>query len=254
MDAPARVAESTKVRAAPSSYDDHFSQVRLFWRSMTPVEQEHIVLAYTFELGKCYEQAIKERQLLALAHVDATLCSRVAEGIGLPAPETTGQDAEAATVETSPALSQIGGTWPVDGRMVGIVVDGSSDLDAVEAARTAVKAAGMVPVLVAPNGGAVGDSLEAQRTFATVRSVELDAVVLAGAALDDRVVLLVDECFRHGKAIGAWAPGTQVLESSRVAQAVSPGVVVGESATEVVEGVVDLLGSHRVWHRFPGDA
>ena len=32
-------------------------------RSLTAVEQEHIVEAFTFELGKCYEQAIKEREL-----------------------------------------------------------------------------------------------------------------------------------------------------------------------------------------------
>ncbi len=64
------------MRANPASYDDHYSQARLFWRSMSPVEQDHIVPAYTFELGKCYEQAIKERQLLALANIDAELCSR----------------------------------------------------------------------------------------------------------------------------------------------------------------------------------
>src|SRR4051812_4747456 len=66
VDSPVRVAEATKVRENPASYDDHYSQVRQFWLSMTPVEKEHIVRSYTFELGKCYEQAIKERQLLAL--------------------------------------------------------------------------------------------------------------------------------------------------------------------------------------------
>src|SRR5690606_33004304 len=58
-DLPVKVAEGRKVRSAPASFDDHFSQVRLFWLSMTPIEQEHIIEAYTFELGKCYEQAIK---------------------------------------------------------------------------------------------------------------------------------------------------------------------------------------------------
>ena len=35
VDVPARVAESVKTREAPASYDDHFSQVRQFWLSMT---------------------------------------------------------------------------------------------------------------------------------------------------------------------------------------------------------------------------
>ena len=76
---------------------------------MTPVEKEHIIRAYTFELGKCYEQAIKERQLQALANIDPVLCSEVATGLGLPAPEPT---VPLADVTPSPALSQVGGEWP----------------------------------------------------------------------------------------------------------------------------------------------
>jgi catalase len=59
----------------------------MFYRSLTPLEQAHIVEAFTFELGKCYEQAIKERELQVLANVDADLCAQVAAGLGLPAPD-----------------------------------------------------------------------------------------------------------------------------------------------------------------------
>ncbi|WP_338320212.1 catalase, partial [Streptomyces lonarensis] len=38
VEAPVTVPEASKVRRAPASYDDHFSQPRLFWLSMTPVE------------------------------------------------------------------------------------------------------------------------------------------------------------------------------------------------------------------------
>ena len=44
--------EGTAVRANPASFDDHFSQATLFYRSLTAVEQAHIVEAFTFELGK----------------------------------------------------------------------------------------------------------------------------------------------------------------------------------------------------------
>ena len=127
VDVPVRVAESAKVRAAPASFDDHFSQARLFWLSMTPVEQEHIVRAYTFELGKCYEQAIKERQLLALANIDPELCAQVADRPR--ACRRPSRPSRSPTSTPSPALSQLGGSWPTDGRMVGIVVDPDGDLD-----------------------------------------------------------------------------------------------------------------------------
>lgn len=260
-----RVAEGTKVRAQPASYDDHFSQVRLFWKSMTPVEQEHIIRAYTFELGKCYEQAIKERQLQCLANIDPVLCQEVATGLGLPAPAPT---IELTEPVPSPALSQVGLPWPADGRMIGIVVDPDGDLSGVEAVRTAIFAAGMVPLVIAPHGGTVQD-IPVQRTFATARSVEFDAILLAGApvpapdamplrdakagapapvAVDPRVALLVDEAFRHAKVIGAWGAGAAVLEATGVADAL--GVVVGESGPEVLARVQEDMALHRVWDRF----
>ncbi|WP_433286782.1 catalase [Micromonospora sp. CA-244673] len=266
VDTPVTVAEAPKVRAAPASFDDHYSQVRLFWLSMSPVEKEHIIRAYTFELGKCYHQAIKERQLQCLANIDPVLCEQVATGLGLPVPKPTVPLAE---VQPSPALSQVGREWPADGRMVGIVVDADSDLDGVSQVRRAVFAAGMVPLLVAAHGGTVGD-LPVQRTFATGRSVEFDAVLLAGApapapdalpardakagaagstTVDPRVLLLVEEAWRHAKAIGAWGAGAEVLRQAGVAG--TPGVVTGDSAAEVFGAVQQLMAAHRVWERFP---
>ncbi len=101
----------------PRPYDDHFSQPRLFWLSLTPVEKEHVIAAYTFELSKVYEQAIRERQLRVLAKIDPVLCREVAAGLGLPAPDET----PSVTPAPSPALSQVGQTWPVKGRIIGIV-------------------------------------------------------------------------------------------------------------------------------------
>ncbi|GAA1157014.1 catalase [Nocardioides aquiterrae] len=262
---PAKVAEGTKVRAQPASFDDHYSQVRQFWLSMSPVEQEHIIRAYTFELGKCYEQTIKERQLQCLANIDARLCSEVATGLGLPAPEPTIALQEP---EPSPALSQVGEAWPPDGRMVGIVVDPDGDLTGVEEVRLAVFGAGMVPLLIGPHGGTIG-GMAVQRTFATARSVEFDAVLLAGApvpapdalpardakagaadtaAVDPRVVLLVEEAYRHCKVIGAWGAGETVLEAAGVTG--TPGIVRGDGAAEVLEQVQEQMAYHRVWERF----
>src|SRR5690606_7673769 len=136
--------------------------------SMTPVEKEHIIRAYTFELGKCYEQAIKERQVQQLANIDPVLCAEVATGLGLAAPEPTVPLTDEAP---SPALSQVAGEWPADGRTVGILIDPDGDLDGLDELRRAVFAADMVPLLIAPHGGTVA-GLPVQRTFATGRSVE----------------------------------------------------------------------------------
>ncbi len=259
IDTPVTVTEAPKIRANPVSFGDHYSQARLFWLSMSPVEQDHIIRSYTFELAKCYEQTIKERQLRSLARIDPVLCEQVATGLGLAVPEPAEPPAE---VTPSPALSQLGREWPLDGRLIGIVVDADGDLDGVTEVRAAISAAGMTPLLIAAHGGLAGDA-PVQRTFATARSVEFDALLLAGApvpapdapaardaapaALDPRVLRLVEECLWQAKAIGAWGDGATVLDAAGVAG--QPGVVTAKSGGDALDGVRGLLTTHRVWER-----
>ncbi|MEU0355277.1 catalase [Streptomyces cyaneofuscatus] len=272
VEVPAKVAASVKERKAPASFDDHYSQPRLFWLSMTPTEREHIIAAYTFELGKCYEQVIKERALTVLANIDSDLCAQVAAGLGLPAPA-----GEARLTDPTPsaALSQLGQTWPLDGRVVGIVADANADLGGVRSVRQAVLDAGMVPLVIAPAGGTLGPDdgpVTVQRTLTTARSIEFDALLLAGApapgadgygardakvddaaagaaGIDPRVLLLIAEAFRHGKAIGVWTGGDSVLAPAGV-PAEAPGVVVADTGRAALGAITELLGAHRVWERF----
>jgi len=268
-----------KVRQSPASFADHYSQVRQFWLSLTPVEQEHTVRSYTFELGKCFEQAVKERQLQCLANVDPVLCASVARGLGLAVPEPA---QELADVRPSPALSQLGQEWPTTGRVIGIVADETSDLDAVRTVRAAIQAGGMVPLVIAPHGGVLdggpGEPVTVQRSFLTARSVELDAVLISSSPapaadaaadappsgtsadeaagpvgpagpVDPRVTLLLTEAFRHAKAIGGWGSAEAALDAAHCGRS-APGVVLGDDAAAVLSAVVDLLAWHRVWERF----
>ncbi|HYP74287.1 MAG TPA: catalase, partial [Microbacterium sp.] len=243
VDVPVTVTESVKERAQPRSFDDHFSQARLFYRSLTALEQEHVREAYAFELGKCYEQAIKERQLQALARIDDDLCAFVADQLGLPAPAP---DAALEDVEPSPALRMVGDSWPIDGRVVAILADDGTASADLAAARTVVDAAGALPLVLAPHGGLLGD-IPVQRTYATAASIEFDGFVALAATDDPRVALLVGELARHGKALGATPQGEAMLATAGVG-ADDPGVTVG-TADAAVSGVLDALAAHRAWER-----
>ncbi|MDQ2797066.1 MAG: catalase, partial [Actinomycetota bacterium] len=266
IDVPVEVAAATKKRENPASFDDHFSQATLFYRSLSPVEQDHVAAAYTFELSKCYEQVIRERQLLALANIDAELCAQVAAGLGLdaPAPTVTPED-----TQPSAALSQLGDTWPVAGRVVGVLVGADSDQAQAEAVRSALQAADVVPLIVGPHGGVIG-SLTVQRTYANAASIEFDALVVVGdtppaadampgldakseagdggtAPSDPRVVKLLGEAWRHAKAIGSVADAPALAAAGIPGDAA--GVVAGDGAQTAAE-ILELLAAHRVWERF----
>src|SRR4029079_17245575 len=74
-----------KVRGRSEKFHDHFSQAKLFFDSQSVPEQDHIVEALRFELGKVERAPIRERMVGMLSRVDATLAGRVAEGLGVPA-------------------------------------------------------------------------------------------------------------------------------------------------------------------------
>jgi hypothetical protein len=76
--------QGMKVRGRSEKFHDHFSQAKLFFDSQSAPEQDHIVEALRFELGKVERPAIRERMIGMLNRVDATLAARVAEGLGLP--------------------------------------------------------------------------------------------------------------------------------------------------------------------------
>ena len=271
IDHPAPVAASVKERQLAASFDDHFSHARLFYLSLSEVEREHVAQAYTFELGKCYEQNIRERQLRCLGAIDTGLAQQVAAGLGMPVPEP---EQAPADVQPSPALSQVGQEWPLDGRQIGLLVDSGPDVGQVASAVQAIDAAGLVPLVIAPQGGPVGGAdsgLVAQRTYLTARSIEFDALLVltpapagddashgldakAAAAgpktdLDPRAALLVQEMWRQAKAIAGVGGGTDVLASVGVAD--TAGVVSGEDAAAAVKELLGLMPAHRVWERFP---
>jgi catalase len=249
-----RAIKGTAVRAQPVSFDDHFSQATMFYRSLSLIEQTHVVEAFTFELGKVYEQVIKERELQVLANVDTDLCEQVAAGLGLPAPKGK----PAVDVPISPALVQhLVEPGPIDGRKIGIIADAGSDLVGIADLIKAAAGLGVTALVIAPTGGVLKAGrrkITVDRTLATARSIEFDALVVAGGTTptpDIKLVVMLQEAFRHCKALAAWGDGAKVLKGARISVR-DPGVQVSESVDKAFTAqLAAALGLHRVWDRAP---
>lgn len=150
----------------------------------------------------------------------------------------------------------------------------------MDVVRRSVLAGGMVPLIVAPTGGTLtgegADPVTVQRTFATARSVEFDALLVAGtpgpavdaqggrdakagvpalaaAPVDPRIVLMLQEAYRHAKPLGGWDDPGPALQAAGIATD-ALGVVTGSDGEAVLREVTALLGAHRVWDRFPAPA
>ena len=251
-----RAVAGNVVRERPLSFDDHFSQATMFWNSMTPPERDHIVNAFSFELGKCVFPQIRERMLANLANVDADLCERVALNLGVEAPNGT----PAAAAGASPALSQVpAAPGPIAGRVVGVLTAEGVDGAGVTGLRDALGSLGASLYVIAPTAGAVAGQdgpLPVDRTVLTTQSVEYDALVVAGggsAAIvgaDPYTAVNLGEAYRHHKTVAAWGEGEDVLVACGIDTG-APGVVVATTADAAfAEQLAGAMGWHRHWDRF----
>ncbi len=252
-----RPVSGTVVRERPQSFDDHYSQATMFWNSMTVVERDHIVAAFSFELGKCVFPEVRERTLANLANVDDELCARIAANLGMAIPP----GAPAADAGSSPALSQVPPEpGPVTGRVVGVLAGPGVDDAGIDSLRDALGAAGANLYVIAPTGGSVpgaGRPVPVDRTVLTTQSVEYDALVVAGGAsaaalaADPYTAVNLGEAFRHHKVVAAWGEGEAVLAACGMAGDL-PGVVIGDEAdADFAARLVESMGWHRHWDRVP---
>ncbi|MEF7615740.1 catalase [Aquincola sp. MAHUQ-54] len=267
MSFPQPVQED-KVRGKPEKFADHYTQASLFFASQTPVEQQHIVGAFRFELSKVTIPAIRERMLASLVNVHTDLAAQVAAGLGMavPAPMPLALENPALPeVTASPALSLT--ARPGDGgirtRKIALLAADGVEGSSLRVLQQALLAAGAVPVLVAPRLGAVaasdGATLEAVATMENSPPVLFDALVLPDgeaavatlAALGQTNEFIVNQ-YRHCKTILALGASQSLLVAAGVAQQlpsgdVDPGVLTASAntATTAAEVFIAAVGQHR---------
>ena len=206
--------EGTKVRLRAESFKDHYSQARLFYRSVTPQEQKHMAMALTFELSKVEIPEIRKKMLGHLNVIDEKLGAKVADGLGMTGEAIAATPAaKPIDLPPSPALRLYGKYKPtLKGRKVGVLLADGFDVKLKDALVAAIKKEEATPAIIAPKVGGVMDSagkrVVAEMALSGSPSIMFDAVaVLAGAAGEkslsaepDALSFLMD-ADRHLKAI-----------------------------------------------------
>jgi catalase len=250
-----------KIRERSETFADHYSQPRLFWRSMSEPEQRHIVGAFTFELSKVGTVAIRRRMLGHLANIDSELCERVEEGLGMEGQAEKIQPARTPIdMKPSPALSLVlKAPKTIEGRKVGVLVTDGSDAALVDALRTAVEKAGARLQVVAPKIGGVaakgGKRIAADHALAGGPSIFFDAVVVApsadGASMLEKEAAAIDwlrDAFGHLKVMGVVEAAEPLLERAGIEM---DGGIVAIDGPKGVNAFIVAARNGRIWDREP---
>ncbi len=214
--------DGKKGRIRPSSFADHYSQARMFFRSQSDLEQAHMASALVFELSKVATAHVREAIVGHLRNVDEALASRVADGLGMQTlPDAPASSAPILDLALSPALRIIDRMQDtLKGRCIGILVAQGSDAKSIAAIRSAAVKAGARVKIVAPKLSVLlsdGKRLDADGQLAGTPSTVFDAVAsvlsLAEAeklAKDSAATDWFRDAFGHLKAIAA-CKGTHVI-------------------------------------------
>ena len=258
--------EGEKIRVRSETFADHFSQAALFWRSQSTWEQDHIVAAFCFELGKVEVAAVRERVVSVLTQVDTALAQRVTDGLGMamPPPPRGAEEVPRTDKPKIDAALSMANTHKdsIAARKIAVLVAEGVDAAAIETVRKTLEAGDATVKLIAPRIGEI-DSLQHRaikidHSFPTVSSVLFDAVYVPGGASagalcsNAHAVLFVKEAYKHGKAIAASGEGELLL--IRAAQSAGtaggkfqgPGVFIGKTTDAAFsKRFADAVAQHR---------
>ena len=206
--------------------------------------RQHIVAAFSFELGKVDYAHVQERVVGHLNLIDHELATQVAANLGLRPP---GNDVTNHG-RSSPALSQADQPRSTSTRKVAVLAADGVDVATLRPVLDRLVDGGAICEVLAPHGGelATGDGggLLVDRSLVTTSSVLYDAVLVAGG--DASVGALLDtgdavhfpaEAYKHVKPVAALGAGVRLLE-----RAALPGARLATADEGVVadRGVVTL--------------
>ncbi|MES2058746.1 MAG: catalase [Pseudomonadota bacterium] len=249
--------QGDKLRIRPDSFADHYSQARLFFRSLAVPEQAHLASALVFELSKVGLEHVRTRMLSNLVNVDPDLAKRVAKGLNMPLPKASKAAKVVQDLDPSPALRIVDGPRApkdINGHSIAVLVADGSDAKVVASMIKAIDGAGARAVIVAPRiGGATlsdGSLLKADAQLAGYPSVLADAIAVAlsdegCAALlkESAAVQFVMDAFGHLKAIGHTAEAQPLLDKA--------GVVPDKGVVALDQSFI-TAAAKRHWAREPG--
>ncbi|MFV0264815.1 MAG: catalase HPII [Kluyvera sp.] len=251
-----------KVRERSPSFQEYYSHPALFWRSQTPIEQQHIIDAFAFELGKVARAYIRVRVVEHLAHIDTELAEKVAHQLGIPLSDAllnTPAPQPVSGVERDPTLSLYAqSAGRVKGRTVAILLADNAAAPDVLSLLNALKERGVYPKLLAQTLGEVttsdGSAIPVDATFAGAPSITVDAVIVPdgiSAALmksgEAQHYLL--EAYRHLKVIGLSGDAKKLTSLWRESAA-EDGIIQDKSiSADMLDSFFESLAAHRVWSR-----
>lgn len=257
--APNRKASGSLVREISPSFNDHWSQPRQVWNSLTPAEKQITVNSLRFEVSKVSSSVVRQNFINQINMIDHGFAKRIAQvlaDVTVPEPVTTFYNNK-----TAPSISIFNTALPkIEGLNLGILTSVHSNQSLSEAATLSKKFSdlGLFVSVVAETQLSGVDS-----TYSAADAIAFDAIVVASGAekifLDGKSPLypagrplqILRDGYNYGKPVGATGNMTAVFSAAGIKA--GPGVYLGGKTDSLVSDVKDGLSTFKFLDRYPLD-
>jgi catalase len=270
--APNRSTGGKLVRAVSSTFADVWSQPRLFFNSLLPVEQQFIVNAIRFETSQLKSSVVKNNVLIQLNRVSHDVAVRVAAALGMTAPAadptyyndntTTG-----VSVAKDPLLK-------LDGLKVGYLTTVAAAGNSSAASASLKSALSALNVDLVTVGEALADGID--QTYSATDAVQFDAIIVADGTENlflppsslanknltthalstlyppGRPLEILMNGYKWGKPVGTAGSGSEAFRVAGI-ESGTPGVYVAGEVSTLSENLADGLKTFKFLDRFPLD-
>ncbi|CAP93856.1 Catalase B [Penicillium chrysogenum] len=269
--APERTASGKLQRTLSTTFEDNWSQPRLFWNSLVDAEKQFIVDAMRFETSNVKSSVVRNNVIIQLNRISNDLATRVAKAIGVEAPKPDSSFYHDNTTAHIGAFGQK--LAKLDGLKVGLLASVDKPASIAQGAKlqSALSSVGVDVVVVAER---MADDVD--QTYSASDAVQFDAVVVADGAEGlfgaksfttqptkgsgastlypaGRPLDILLDAFRFGKTVGALGKGSDALQSGQISSE-REGVYTGKDAGDAfAKDIKEGLSTFKFLDRFAVD-
>jgi len=245
--------EGHVIRGRSESFNDFFSQPRIFWNSLTPIEKQHTIEGLSYQLGKVKSESVRQQNVNLLVNVDKEMASIVADNIGVERPSGTN-----VPVSTSYAsLSQANTPRYAYSLKVGVLIGDGFNSNEVTNVLNFLQKNGVFIVIVSEKLGTVtgsdGTKLKVDETFITTSPYLLDSLYIVGGSSTNQVkfnqdvVNFLNVAYTHYKPIGVATSAQTFIQPSGKSNLA--GVVFAANNQNFGNEFINAIAQQRFWTR-----
>lgn len=277
---PNRSTTGRLMRTAASTFADVWSQPRLFFNSLLPVEQQFVINAMRFETAQLTSDVVKNNVLIQLNRVSHDVAKRVAAALDMTPPAADETYYHNNVTDSGVSIAK-GRLLKLDGLKVGYLTSASALNDNAASLKTALAKHRVGLSVVAER---LGKGID--QTYSATFAGQFDAIVVDGGASSlfaapgslgglnstapvsgnttssarstlypaGRPLQILQDGYRWGKPIGAMGASDSVFVSAGFQNKEAGVYSSGDDAASLVDKLAEGLSTFKFLDRYPLDA